>query len=95
MPILIGTTQAWSEHWNTPTCLRVALVLANDQLDRFRCERCGMEDWQAIAASGYRLTRMLSRTKFGRIRLRITKEAAKCVVNDFVATRAHRQESKS
>jgi hypothetical protein len=58
---------------------------ANCQLDRFRCERCGMENWQAIAASGYRLTRILSRTKFGRIRFRISKEATNCVVNDLTA----------
>jgi hypothetical protein len=58
---------------------------SNDQVDKFRCERCNMPEWQVIPASGYRVTRVISRAKDDRIRLRVTKEPTRCGVAGVVA----------
>jgi hypothetical protein len=53
---------------------------SNDQVDKFRCQRCDMPEWHVIPASGYRVTRVISRAKNDRIRLRVTKEPTRCQV---------------
>ncbi|HEV8068330.1 MAG TPA: hypothetical protein VGP76_11385 [Planctomycetaceae bacterium] len=58
---------------------------SNDQLDKFRCQRCNMPQWRVIPASGYRVTRVISLAKNDRIRLRVTKEPTQCQVDGVEA----------
>lgn len=59
---------AQSGHWS------------NDQLDKFRCDRCDPDHWHVTPKSGYRVTRTIFRGKHNRIRLRVNKEARNCTV---------------
>jgi hypothetical protein len=59
---------------------------SNDQLDKFRCERCGPDHWHVTPRSGYRVTRTLSFAKHGRVRLGVRKEARGCTVAGMTTT---------
>jgi hypothetical protein len=58
---------------------------SNDQLDIFRCERCGMQHFVAIRNSGYRITRRISSFPPNRLRFSVIKEARKSTVDEWTS----------
>lgn len=55
----------------------------NDQLDLFKCPRCGMKDWNVICDSGYRIEREFFTNDSGRRRYRIRKYPMDVSVDNY------------